>query len=242
MLKIRNLNKKIKNKNIIDKLSLELDSGIYGLLGPNGAGKTTLLRCITGVYSVPKKVISIDDKYISGTPEYLKQIGYLPQTFGLFKDMKVYDMMMYLAGFKIKKESEAKDEVLATLEKVKLADRKNDKVKTLSGGMVRRLGIAQALIGNPKIIIFDEPTASLDPGERVRFKRIISELEKDKIVIISTHIVSDVENLCNKVLVLDKGTILFNGSVDELENKGKQINSDSESALEKGYLCVLKDS
>ena len=239
MLKIENLNKSIRKKHILQSVNLALDNGVYGFLGPNGAGKTTLIRCITGVYKFKVGTIELDGVEY-GNKEYADKIGYLPQSFGLFKDMTVYDVMMYMASFKYKKEDAAKEAVLNAVENVNLTDRINDKVKTLSGGMKRRLGIAQALLGDAKVLIFDEPTAGLDPEERIRFKKIISELEKDKIVIISTHIVSDVEDICDKVIVIDNGIILMNGTVEELKNMASTENLKNTSQLEEGYLCVLK--
>jgi len=240
MLKINNLTKRLGRRNIIENLSLELEDGIYGLLGPNGAGKTTFMRCIMGAYLTKKDVITLDGMQV-GSKEYFNKTGYLPQSFGLFKEMKVYDMLMYMAGMKINKESDAKKEVEALLEKVNLTDKKTSKVKTLSGGMLRRLGVAQALLNNPKMIIFDEPTAGLDPEERIRFKKILSGLSKDKIIIISTHIVSDVENICDGVIVMNNGQIKYQGDVQTIEKMGENYGDDSESLLERGYLCVIGD-
>ncbi|HBZ52790.1 MAG TPA: ABC transporter ATP-binding protein, partial [Eubacterium sp.] len=172
----------IGGKKILKGIDIELDNGVYGFLGPNGAGKTTLIRCLTGIYKLKKDCgdIVLDEKLHVTDREYINSSGYLPQSFGLFKDMKVRDALMYLAALKGMKEDEAKIDVEECLEKVNLSDRINDKVKTLSGGMVRRLGIAQALLGNPRIIIFDEPTAGLDPVERARFKDIIKNIPKDR--------------------------------------------------------------
>ncbi len=243
MLNITQLKYMIGGKKILKGIDIELDNGVYGFLGPNGAGKTTLIRCLTGIYKLKKDCgdIVLDEKLHVTDREYINSSGYLPQSFGLFKDMKVRDALMYLAALKGMKEDEAKIDVEECLEKVNLSDRINDKVKSLSGGMVRRLGIAQALLGNPRIIIFDEPTAGLDPVERARFKDIIKNIPKDRIVIISTHIVSDVEDVCDKVMVINEGKILFNDTLDKLKSKAEPGGEKSGSALlEEGFLCVLK--
>jgi len=243
MLEIKNLSYKIKKKQILNDLNISFENGVYGFLGPNGAGKTTLMRCITGIYDLPKNAnnIILDGKsYKVGDGK--DEMGYLPQNFGMFKDMKVKDMMMYLAMLKGVDEKEAQVNIKECLSSVNLLDRIDDKVKSLSGGMVRRLGIAQALIGNPKVILFDEPTTGLDPEERIRFKNIIKALPKDRIVIISTHIVSDVEDICDKVAIINKGRFVFNGSLDELKAVAKESSKEGTSLLEEGYLCALKEN
>ncbi|MCR5517446.1 MAG: ATP-binding cassette domain-containing protein [Lachnospiraceae bacterium] len=241
MLKIENVHKSFKKKPVLQGIDMTLDNGIYGFLGPNGAGKTTLIRCITGSYELKEGSITLDDKFTSNTKDYAARLGYLPQNFGLFKDMKVGDALSYMGYLKGISKDVLKDSVTATLKAVNLDDRIGDKVGSLSGGMTRRLGIAQAIMGNPRLVILDEPTAGLDPEERIRFKRIIQSLEKDKIILISTHIASDVEAICDKVIVINKGNILFTGPIEELEEHGKKYEdeSSSESLLEKGYLWML---
>jgi len=239
MLKIIGMSKGFKDKKIFENLSLEMDNGIYGFLGPNGAGKTTLIRCICGVYQLKVGKIEWDGVSV-GDKTYTANLGYLPQNFGLFKDMKVSAALDYMAGLKSVPKDKVKSEIDRVLKIVNLYDRKNDKVRSLSGGMVRRLGIAQALLGDSKLLIFDEPTAGLDPEERIRFKKIIASLSKDKVVLISTHICSDIEALCDKVMVIDKGKLLYNGTLAGLEEIGSESESnESESALERGYLCLL---
>ena len=203
MLTIHNLTKKFGRKLVLDNISFSFDNGVYGLLGPNGAGKTTLMRCLTKLYNTKDGVIFYNDVSITKDKEYLTHIGYLPQKFGLFKDLKVYEMMMLLANLKKVDSKQAKKMIYDSIKVVNLSDRINSRISTLSGGMIRRLGIAQALLDDPKIIIFDEPTAGLDPEERLRFKNIISEIKKDKIIIISTHIVEDVEAVCDKVAIMN---------------------------------------
>ncbi len=216
MLKIDNLSKKFGRKKVINDLSITFESGVYGLLGPNGAGKTTLIRCITQLYSTDPAAITFDGTPVQRSDGYLSHVGYLPQKFGLFRDLSVYDAMAMLADIKRIPRGGIKDEIYRCVESVNLIDRINSKVKTLSGGMVKRLGIAQALLGDPEILIFDEPTAGLDPEERLRFKLIVSKLDRSKTVIISTHIVSDIETTCDRVVVLNSGNVDFSGSCDDL--------------------------
>lgn len=224
MLKIENLSKSFGKKQIIKDLSFTFESGVYGLLGSNGAGKTTLIRCITQLYPLSDtNAITYNGTSIQAQKDYVSHIGYLPQKFGLFRELTVYDAMKALAIEKKLPRNAIREEIHRCVEAVNLADRIKSKVRTLSGGMVRRLGIAQAFLGNPDILIFDEPTAGLDPEERLRFKLIISQLDRNKIVLISTHIVSDIEMTCDNVIVLDNGSIVSSGSCEELcqfaENK-----------------------
>lgn len=241
MLKVTNLTKGFKDKDVLQNLNIELDNGIYGFLGPNGAGKTTFIRCICGVYKTKAGVCTLDEASV-GSKEYVNLLGYLPQNFGLFRDMKVYNALEYMAFLKNIKKEKHKEEIESVLKRVNLEDKASSKVKSLSGGMLRRLGIAQALLGNPRLLVLDEPTAGLDPEERMRFKKIISGLEKDKIVLISTHICSDVESLCDKVIIINNGTILYNGNIEGVEEKACKYEGDNTDAseLERGYLCVLK--
>lgn len=219
MLNIRNLNKKFGTKPVIKQFSYSFQEGVYGLLGPNGAGKTTLIRCITQLYSVSKETIFFEEIPVEKYKNYLSQIGYLPQKFGLFRDLKVHEMLEMLAGLKGIQGKQAKQEVVRCLALVNLSDRIDSKVKTLSGGMIRLLGIAQALLGDPKIILFDEPTAGLDPEERLRFKWVVSEIAKGKTVLLSTHIVSDIEACCDQVLVLSEGELAMSGSCREIQDR-----------------------
>jgi len=197
MLEIRNLNYKIGKKSIIEDFSYQFKPGVYGLLGSNGAGKTTLMRCITGIYELKTDAILYEGLTIRNNKKFAEVISYLPQKFGLFKDLTVKEMMLMMASLKgvnIKKNSKIVEDSIGI---VNLSDKLNDKVRTLSGGMIRRLGIAQTLLNDPKIIIFDEPTVGLDIEERLRFKNIVSDISKDRIIIISTHIASDIEALCD---------------------------------------------
>ncbi len=217
MLKTENLTKKFKGKEVVNRISFEFENGIYGLLGPNGSGKTTLLRLLTGLYNLDSGTILYNGTNIAKNKKFISNIGYLPQNFGMFKELSVTEAMEMFANLKGIGKKECKTQIEDALRQTNLYEERAKKVKALSGGMIRRLGIAQALLGNPKILIFDEPTAGLDPEERLRFKNIISDLEKNKIVIISTHIVSDVEDICDKILIMNDGKIILNGKVSEIE-------------------------
>lgn len=225
MLKITNCTKKFKKLKALDNFSMDFDNGVYGLLGPNGAGKTTLIRCICGLYKTDGGTIDINSK----------TIGYLPQKFGMFKDLSVYEMMEYFATLKKIDKEEQKSAIEECIEKVNLTEKIKSPVGTLSGGMVRRLGIAQAILGNPDIIIFDEPTAGLDPEERMRFKNIIGNIKKDNTIIISTHIVTDVEAICDNIVVMNKGKVASLGTGIEIaslaENKVYLVNAENEKDL-----------
>lgn len=197
MLKVEHLSHSFKKKEVLHNISLELQEGIYGLLGPNGSGKTTLMRCITGVLHPTKGAVEIPEK-----------LGYLPQRFGIFRELTAYEALAYFATLKEIPKEQLRDAVMTSLEYVHLADRANDKIKALSGGMVRRMGIAQALLGDPRLVLVDEPTAGLDPEERLRFKNMISGLRKGHTVLISTHIVEDVESLCDHIIIMQNGSLL----------------------------------
>lgn len=217
MLKINGLTKKFKKFKAIDSFSFEFNNGIYGLLGPNGAGKTTLLRCISKLYPVDNGVIFYNGQDINENKDYLECIGYLPQLFGMYKDLSVKEMMLMMANLKNIDLNNSNREIERVIKVVNLEEKMNAKVSSLSGGMIRRLGIAQALLGKPKIIIFDEPTADLDPEERLRFKNIISEIARNIIVIISTHIVEDIEAICDNIVIMNKGKLVTSGSSTDIK-------------------------
>ncbi len=216
MLTIQNLDKSFGKRRVLAGFSYAFGSGVYGLLGPNGAGKTTLLRCLTQIYPTKPGAILYGDKPIARDGNYLAAVGYLPQKFGLFKELKVGEALRLLAALKDVDPAKAKRRVEECLELVALRDRMQARVGTLSGGMIRRLGIAQALLADPQILLFDEPTAGLDPEERLRFQTILSEIKSGRTVLLSTHIVEDVEACCDAVLVLKDGAVAASGSCAEL--------------------------
>ena len=201
----------------VDNLNLTINSGVYGLLGVNGAGKTTLMRMICTLLPPTSGQILCDGKDIFKMDgEYRNLLGYLPQEFGFYPDFTVKDYLMYIASLKGIRPMVAGKRVKEILEQVGLTKAANKKMKKLSGGMKRRAGIAQAMLNNPKILILDEPTAGLDPTERVRFRNLISELSKERIVILSTHIVSDIEYIANEIWLMKEGQIVQQGNLDDM--------------------------
>lgn len=243
MLEVIKLHKSFKKKEVLKNVSLEFKNGIYGLLGPNGAGKTTLIRCMVNLYDLNSGSIEYCGSSINGNNDLLSNIGYLPQKFGLFKELTVYENLKYFCILKKIYKSRMDDEIKNCLISVNLEDRISHKVSSLSGGMIRRLGIAQAILGHPKIIIFDEPTAGLDPEERIRFKNIVAQINKDRIIIISTHIVEDVEASCNKIIIMNEGRVLKYGSSEEIKSEAngkvyeveKNLSADEDWYVEKSF-------
>ena len=207
-LVIENVSKKFKNKWAVREFSVEMSDGVYGLLGPNGSGKTTLMRMIASILKPTSGRILLDDQDISTLDEsYRDLLGYLPQEFGLYHNFTAERFLAYFASLKGLDKLEAKDKVDEVLEQVNLADHKKKKTKTFSGGMKRRLGIAQALLNEPKILVVDEPTAGLDPKERIHFRNLISNISRERIVILSTHIVSDIEYIAKEIFIMDQGVL-----------------------------------
>ena len=226
MLKLKNLSKTYPNGvRALDDISIEISSGMFGLLGPNGAGKSSMMRTIATLQDPDKGSIFFDElDVLENSQEFRKYLGYLPQEFGVYPRISAEQLLDHIATLKgITNKKERKDLVNYLLQKVNLFDKRNKNVKGFSGGMKQRIGIAQALIGNPKVLIVDEPTAGLDPGERNRFYDLISDVGDDVIVILSTHIVDDVRELCTQMAIMNNGQIVFNGSPDEGINslKGK---------------------
>lgn len=212
---IDRLSKHYKQNIAVDRISLTLGTGVYGLLGANGAGKTTLMRMICGILKPTSGHICFDGLDVS-EERYRNILGYLPQEFGYYPEFTAEDFMLYMASLKGIPKSLAKSKIRKLLALVSLTAVANKKIRTFSGGMKRRLGIAQALLNNPKILVLDEPTAGLDPKERVRFRNLISELGQDRIVLLSTHIVSDVEDIANRILIMKGGRILQQGSLPSI--------------------------
>jgi len=225
-LKITNLSKTYPNGvKALDNVSIELENGMFGLLGPNGAGKSSLMRTLATLQEPDSGTATLDNIDILNQPTELRKVlGYLPQEFGVYPRItaeQVLDHLAILKGFT--QTSERKEMVKYLLNKVNLYDKRKKSVKGFSGGMKQRIGIAQALIGNPKLIIVDEPTAGLDPGERNRFYNLLANVGKEVIVILSTHIVDDVRELCTKMAIMNFGQIVYQGSpdtaIDELKGK-----------------------
>lgn len=232
-LTITNLSKKFGDFTAIDNLNVTMTTGVYGLLGVNGAGKTTLMRMLCTLLKPTEGTICCNGKDIFiMDSEYRKLLGYLPQEFGFYPEFSIKDYLLYIASLKGIRPIVAKKRVKELVAKVGLQKVVNKKMKNLSGGMKRRVGIAQAMLNNPKILILDEPTAGLDPNERIRFRNLISELAEDRLVLLSTHIVSDIEYIANEIWLLKDGKLMHTGTPEEV------INSMPEKVWE---CCVEKN-
>lgn len=207
-LVIENLSKKFKDKWAVREFSAEMSEGVYGLLGPNGSGKTTLMRMIASILKPSSGRILLDGQDIGKLDEsYRDLLGYLPQEFGLYQNFTAERFLHYFASLKGLDKQEAKGKIDEVLAQVNLTENKKQKTKTFSGGMKRRLGIAQALLNDPKILVVDEPTAGLDPKERIHFRNLISNISRERIVILSTHIVSDIEYIAKEIFIVDQGVL-----------------------------------
>ncbi|SHM70453.1 ABC transporter ATP-binding protein [Flavobacterium saccharophilum] len=225
-LSIKNLSKTYENGvKAIDNLSLEIGNGMFGLLGPNGAGKSTLMRTIAALQEPTSGIIEFNGINILENPMFIREnLGYLPQEFGVFPKISAYRLLDHLAILKgIINKKERHDQILNLLNQTNLLQHKDKAVHSFSGGMRQRFGIAQALLGNPKIIIVDEPTAGLDPEERNRFNNLLSEIGESIIVLLSTHIVEDVRDLCTKMAIISNGKLILEGNpndaVDSLKDQ-----------------------
>lgn len=210
-LNIDRVTKQYGPKIAVDRISLTLTPGVTGLLGANGAGKTTLMRMLCGILRPTSGSISLDGLDVS-TEGYRAVLGYLPQDFGYYPSFSGLDFLLYLGALKGMERKQAKERSLELLEVVGLSEVARKKIRTFSGGMKQRLGIAQALLNRPKLLILDEPTAGLDPKERVRFRTLIEEQGKESIVLLSTHIVSDVEHIAGRILMVKDGQLIYDGS------------------------------
>lgn len=216
-LKITNLTKDFRKTRAVNGVNYTFRSGVYGLLGVNGAGKTTLMRMLTTLLNPTSGAITWDGEDIfKMDKEFRRLLGYLPQDFGAYPDFSVQDYLMYISTLKGMKPAAARARVAQMLELTGMTQFKGKKMKALSGGMKRRAGIAQAVLNDPQILILDEPTAGLDPSERIRFRNLISELASDRIVLLSTHIVSDVESAASQIILMKDGKFLVTGTAEEL--------------------------
>ena len=219
---VRNLTKQYKDKCAVDGVSLRLTEGINGLLGANGAGKTTLMRMLCGILKPTAGNIALDGVDVS-SEDYRAVLGYLPQDFGYYPDFTGLDFLLYLAALKGLSRSHAKRKVGELLELVSLQDAGKKKIKTYSGGMKQRLGIAQALLNDPRLLVVDEPTAGVDPKERGRFRNLIAGLGHDTIVLLSTHIVSDVEKIADHMIMMSEGKVIWDEPWDNKRTDLEQL-------------------
>ena len=216
-LYIENVSKQFNDKKAVDNISLKITPGVWGLLGENGAGKTTLMRIIAGIMKPTSGKVMYDGIPIATLQESYRDIfGYLPQEFGFYPEFTVVDYLEYVVTLKGLSPQSTKRKIEELLRKLTLMDVRHKKISKLSGGMKRRVGIAQALLNEPEILILDEPTSGLDPGERVRFRNLLSEFAHDRIVLISTHIVSDVEYIATQNAVMKDGKLIATGTTEEL--------------------------
>lgn len=216
-IEIKELNKFYgKKKQALSNVNLTIEQGMFGLLGRNGAGKTTLMKTLATLLKKQSGSISVCGIPIENAKEIRKIVGYLPQDFSMYPTMTVIEAMDYLGILSGIGTKERKERIDLLLKKVNLTEHKNKKVKALSGGMKRRLGIAQALLNDPKVLIVDEPTAGLDPEERIRFRNLLCDVSEERIVILSTHIVGDIEATCEDLAILNEGSILYCGTVSDL--------------------------
>ena len=243
-LSFENISKLYGDTVALQQIDLTLGSGVYGLLGPNGAGKTTLMRIMTDLLAPSTGRVLLDGQDIAVMgAAFRKRLGYLPQDFGVYPNFTAEQFLLYIARLKGLSKFEAKRQTDDLLHMVGLEDKKQKKLKGFSGGQRQRVGIAQALLGDPEILVLDEPTAGLDPEERIRFRGIISDLSQQKLVLLSTHIVSDLEAVANEIILLRKGVVLeMQKPASLLEQLNGQVwlvtvPAADEAALTKQYTC-----
>ncbi|MHC1757577.1 MAG: ABC transporter ATP-binding protein [Methanosarcina sp.] len=235
-IEIKNLSKAYSSeKSVLSGINLELrPPSIVGLIGPNGAGKTTFMKILVRQLLASTGSITIDGMDMGKSENYLKnRLGYLPQEFGLYEELTVYQFLDYMALLK-GLGPEKKERIESCIEKTGLSEKQNSRIKTLSGGQKQRVGIAQALLNDPELLIVDEPTVGLDPAERVRFRNLLAENANHRLVLLSTHIIEDVESICNRLIVLNRGEILFDGNPVELIKKAAGHVGVLESGCEAG--------
>ena len=221
------LTKQYKNKIAVDRMSFTLTNGVTGLIGANRAGKTTLMRLLSGILIPTSGTVTCDGMDVD-TEEYRDILGYLPQEFGYYPEFSGRDFLLYMSAVKGLAKPDAKRKTEDLIELVGLRDAARKKVRTYSGGMKQRLGIAQALLNDPQVLIMDEPTAGLDPQERIRFRELISGLGEDRIVLLSTHIVSDLEHIADRLMIMKEGRLIWQGRWET-----------GQEDLEKFYIFVI---
>ena len=235
-LELRNVSKFYRGKKVaLSNVTLRLESpGLVGLVGPNGAGKSTLMKLLTANLIPSQGDVLLNDNSLIAQEKKLKaSLGYLPQEFGLFEDLTTAQFLDYMAALKQLKSGNIRSEIDRVIEATNLQEKRHARIRTLSGGQKQRVGIAQALLGDPELMILDEPTVGLDPAERVAFRNLFSKNAHDKLVILSTHIIEDVQSVCNRLLVLDKSVVLYDGTPEGL------MDRQGEASLEAAYMRLM---
>jgi ABC-type multidrug transport system ATPase subunit len=243
MLSLNNVTKNYGKFTALEDINLEFNGGVYALLAPNGAGKTTLIKMLTTlIFPTKGEILWNGDEIVKLDASYRDMLGYLPQDFGYYKNHSPYDFLLYMSAVKCIDHKTAKSKADELLEVVGLSDVRNKKMRKFSGGMIQRVGIAQAMLNDPKILILDEPTAGLDPKERVRFRNLISSLAQDRMVILSTHIVSDIETIANRVIMFKNHKLFANDDPSALcaMLNGKVYETDDINAIHPPYLALTE--
>jgi len=239
-IEVRALGQRLGRTQVIEGLDLEVEAGVFGLLGPNGAGKTTLLRTLAtvlGPSSGSLRLLGLDVADGRERRELRRRLGYLPQHLGYYPNFTVFEFVEYFALLKEMPADDVRRAVARAIERVGLEDRARAKLKTLSGGMLRRVGIAQAIVNGPDLLLLDEPTAGLDPEQRVGFRALLREIGEEAVVIVSTHLIEDVAAACSEVALMERGRIVFRGTPDALAALGDDASA-GDSALERGYSAL----
>jgi len=241
-IEITDLTRRFGRNQAVAGVNLEAGPGVFGLLGPNGAGKTSLLRMMATVIAPTSgslRLLDRDPGALDERREIRRRLGYLPQNLGYYPGFTVVEFVEYFALLKDMPPAQVPCAVAAAVERVDLGDKARAKLRTLSGGMLRRVGIAQAIVNDPELLLLDEPTAGLDPEQRVAFRKLLRDIGQHATVIVSTHLVEDVGAACGSVAVMDAGRIVFHGTPDELTVRGEQGHGLGDAPLERGYSAVL---
>jgi len=241
-VEISDLTRRFGRTQAVAGVSLETGPGVFGLLGPNGAGKTSLLRMMATVLpptSGRLRLLGRDPGSFGPRREIRRRLGYLPQSLGYYPGFTVAEFVEYFALLKEMRPGQVPRAVAATLEQVGLGDKARAKLRTLSGGMLRRVGIAQAIVNQPELLLLDEPTAGLDPEQRVAFRALLRDLGQRATVLVSTHLVEDVGAACTEVALMERGKIVFHGTPAELTARGEDSAAAGDAPLERGYSAVL---
>jgi ABC-type multidrug transport system ATPase subunit len=240
-VQIQGLTQRFGSKQVLQGIDLEIGIGVFGLLGPNGAGKTTLLRTLATILLPRGGTVELLGYNLADHRQrraFRRRLGYLPQALGYYPNFTVFEFVEYFALLKEMPADGVRPAVVRAIERVDLADRARSKLKTLSGGMLRRVGIAQAIVNDPDLLLLDEPTAGLDPEQRVEFRALLREIGKHGTVIVSTHLVEDVATACGEVALMESGRIVFRGTPSDLALRGDGHGT-GDSPIERGYSAVL---